>query len=295
MANRLLRHPVPLINESIGNYVLRLCSENSCEVKHISDLIGFNPRGGIGHYYKKLKEKNITKFSELTGMDIKVIEDMTESRFSFDKKNDFGRGIYSSVCPECYREKSYERIHWKNELIKVCLDHESYLVDYCPRCNKEITSNILFSGQCNCGLLINDFNYERCVNKYILQNQNILYQIFNIKCKVPLKESFLYNNISGENYCKFFVYLQYLPGFHAEKLKKFKIFTKTDKCNKRNVIASWIMIDWPLSLYEFVSATFEVNNKYSFTNTIYDTVLLQLEELTVASDLNEGIFNILGK
>jgi hypothetical protein len=45
MADKLLRHQVPYINESIGNYVLRLCSENSCEVNQIADLTGFRLRG----------------------------------------------------------------------------------------------------------------------------------------------------------------------------------------------------------------------------------------------------------
>lgn len=155
MVDRLLRHPVPHINESIGNYVLRLCSENSCEVNQIARLIGFYHLRGIENYYSKLKENNITKFSELTGIDIKVIEDMTANRFSFDDKfseyNDFSCCSEACVCPKCYSERSYERIHWKNKLIKVCLEHEIYLVDECPRCKEKITSNILFNGKCDCG------------------------------------------------------------------------------------------------------------------------------------------------
>lgn len=75
MVDKLLRHPVPYINESIGNYVLRLCSENSCEVNQIADLIGLSGKS-IENYYRKLKEENITKLSELTGIDVKVIEDI---------------------------------------------------------------------------------------------------------------------------------------------------------------------------------------------------------------------------
>jgi hypothetical protein len=57
MAERLLRHPVPYINESIGSYILRLCSENSCKANQIADLIGFYHLRGIENYYRKLKEK----------------------------------------------------------------------------------------------------------------------------------------------------------------------------------------------------------------------------------------------
>ena len=42
MVDRLLRHPVPYMNESIGSYVLRLYSENSCEVNQIARLINLN-------------------------------------------------------------------------------------------------------------------------------------------------------------------------------------------------------------------------------------------------------------
>lgn len=64
MADRLLRHPVPYLNESIGSYLLRLCSENSCEVNQIADLIGFNLRS-IDNFYIKLNEKHISNLSEI--------------------------------------------------------------------------------------------------------------------------------------------------------------------------------------------------------------------------------------
>ena len=178
MADRLLRHPVPYTNESIGNYVLRLCSENSCRVNQIAELIGFFLRG-IDNFYGELKEKHIVRFSEVTGIDTKVIEDMTAKRFNFGYRNDYTSHTKAGVCPKCYSEESYERIHWKNELIKVCIDHEIYLVDECPRCKEKITINKLFYGKCECGLLISDIKSTKCDNEYVVLVYNCGHEKFN--------------------------------------------------------------------------------------------------------------------
>ena len=283
MVNRLLRHPVPFINESIGNYVLRLCSENSCEIKHISDLIGLKWKRS-GDYYRKLKDENIIKFSDLTGIDVKVIEDMTVSRFRFQNYIDYGFCTEACVCPKCYSEISYERIHWKNKLIKVCLDHKIYLVDECPNCKKRITSKILFNGKCDCGLLINDFKYAKCANEYILQSQNILYQIFNIKSRVPLKEcDFLYNSILSKDYCHLLYHLQYLATRYEEDFNDLGFFSDNDGYLNSNIIAAWIMFDWPANLITFLNilncldikyinrSSFEVDGEWwEYSNLIED-------------------------
>jgi|GEM_PF-3259225 hypothetical protein len=284
MADRLLRHPVPYINESIGNYVLRLCSENSCEVNQISDLIGFKLRG-IGHYYRKLNEENITKFSELTGIEIKVIENMTTNRFSFDMYSDFSCHTEAYVCPICYRERSYERIHWKNRLIKVCLDHEIYLVDECPHCKEKISSDIVFLGKCNCGLHIIDFNYFKCVNEYVLHGQNILYQIFNIRSSVPLIVcDLLFNTLSRVDYCNLLSHLQYLTELYTDGLNDLEIFFDNDDGFKSYIIASWIMVDWPTNLIKFLNilncldinyinrSSFEVDNQSAYSESYMDVI-----------------------
>lgn len=285
MVDKLLRHPVPYINESIGNYVLRLCSENFCSVSQISNLIEFYNMRFVENYYRKLKEKNITNLSDLTGFDLDVIEDMTANRFCFDEKNDFSCRTEACVCPKCFSERSYERIHWKNKLIKVCLDHEIYLLDECPRCKEKITSNIIFNGRCNCGLLINDFKYSKCVNEYILRNQNILYQIFNIKSSASLeKNELLYNTISGEDYCKLLFHFQNLAMLYSDDLNDIGLFCDSDEGFISNIIASWIMIDWPVNITKFLDilncldikyinrSSFEVNNELSFDAVYTDMI-----------------------
>lgn len=284
MVDKLLRHPVPYLNESIGNYILRLCSENSCEVKQIADMIGLRQRG-IENFYRKLKEENITRLSELTGIEIEVIEDMTVNNLSFYKDIDFGRRSEACVCPKCYSERPYERIHWKNKLIKVCLDHEIYLLEECPRCKKMITSNVLFNGKCDCGLFVKDFYYAKCVNEYILQNQNILYQIFNIKSIAPLREGdLLHNTLSDKYYCILLYHLQKLALLYDEDLSDLGIFFKNDEGFKSFVIASWIMFDWPVNLIALLDilncldikyinrSSFEVDNNLFFENVYTERI-----------------------
>jgi len=270
MVDMLLRHPVPYINESIGNYVKRLCSENWCKLDQLTRLIGIYHFIGIEKYYRKLKEENIIKFSELTGIDIKVIENMTANRFCFDKNNDFSYRNEACVCPKCYSESSYERIQWKNKLIKVCLDHMIYLVDECPRCKERITSDILFNGQCVCGLLIKDFKYGKCDNEHIIQNQNILYQIFNIKSRAPLYQyDLLYNSLSAEDYCEFLCYLQKLAARYIEDLNDIWTFYDNDEGYKCNIIASWIMLDWPVNLINILNILNDLDIKY-ITRSSYE-------------------------
>jgi hypothetical protein len=165
MVDRLLRHPVPYKNESIGNYVLRLCSENSCKINQVTELIGLKWKS-IENFYIKLKEENINKFSELTGIDVKVIEDMTLSRFRFQDHIDYRNCTEACVCPKCYSEISYERIHWKNKLIKVCIDHEIYLVDECPNCKK--------------GFQVIFFYMVNVIVGYLLMTLNMLNVLMNI-------------------------------------------------------------------------------------------------------------------
>ncbi len=253
MADRLLRHPVPYTNESIGNYVLRLCSENSCRVNQIAELIGFFLRG-IDNFYGELKEKHIVRFSEVTGIDTKVIEDMTAKRFNFGYRNDYTSHTKAGVCPKCYSEESYERIHWKNELIKVCIDHEIYLVDECPRCKEKITINKLFYGKCECGLLISDIKSTKCDNEYVLKNQNILYQIFNIKSRVSLNESnMLFNTLSSMDYCNLLYHLQNIASQYADDLNNLETFLENDGGLNSSIIASQIMFDWPTGLINFLN------------------------------------------
>ncbi len=61
----------------------------------------------IKNYYKKLKDESITKFTELTCIDVKGIEDMTVSRFK--DHTDFRCCTEASVCPKCYSQRSYEK------------------------------------------------------------------------------------------------------------------------------------------------------------------------------------------
>jgi hypothetical protein len=277
------------MNESIGSYVLRLCAENSCEVNQISDLIGLKLRG-IGHYYRKLKEENIAKFSELTGIDIKVIDDMTTNRFSLNMYSDFSCRAEACVCPKCYSERSYERIHWKNNLIKVCVDHEIYLVDECPHCKEKITSNILLNGKCNCGLLISDFKYAKCVNEYLLENQKILYKIFDIKSRASLKEcDLLYNALSGRDYCDLLCHLQNLAKQYVEGLNDLDILIDNDEGFKSNIIASWIILDWPANIISFLNYLNQLDIKY--INRSFFEVDYEFRRYTVIDERFMRIFN----
>lgn len=279
MADRLLRHPVPYLNESIGSYLLRLCSENSCEVNQIADLIGFKLRG-IDNFYIKLNEKHISNLSEITGIDINVIEEMTFKRFCFDKNSDYNR-LTSSVCPICYNEEAYERVHWKNELIKVCLDHEIYLVDECPRCKGKITCNILFNGKCDCGLHIKDIKDTTSVNKYVLHVHNVLYQIFNIKSKTLKKEyDLLYNTLPNEDYCNLLSHLLYIAKLYSEDLYDIDIFFDNNGVYKNYIIASWVMLDWPVNLVKFLNILYCLDIKY-----------INRSSFEVDNDIYTGIFN----
>ncbi len=293
MADRLLRHPVPYINESIGNYVLRLCSENSCALNDIADLIGFKLRG-IDKFYGNLKEKHIVKLSESTGIDIKVIEDMTANRFCFnDRYNDFRCSTEAFLCPKCYSESSYERIHWKNKLIKLCLDHQIYLVDECPGCKDKITSKMIFNGKCNCGLLLNDFSYTKCVNESVLHNQNIMYQIFNIKNSVSFKKyDLLYNSLSGEDYCLFYHHLVKIATQYAEDLNILNIFTKNDDYHRSTVIAAWLMLNWPINLINFLNVLNSLDIKYINRISSFEVGLESLSMYMYREKISEKFMRI---
>ncbi len=293
MADRLLRHPVPYLNESIGNYVLRICSENSCELSQFASLIGFYHRRSIENYYNNLSKVHISKFYEITGIDIKSIEDMTEKRFRFDDYSDYRRGIHASVCPKCYSERPYERIHWKNKLISVCLEHEIYLVNKCPRCNNEITSNFLYNGKCDCGLPIKYFNYVKCINEYIIRSQKIMYQIFNIKTIVPLNENdFLYNTMSGKDYCIFFYHLQKLATLYDEDIKEIGTFCDVDDRYISNIFASWIILEWPVNLITILNILNDLDIKYINRSSFEDVDLYLYYDYTdVIEEKFSRIFN----
>lgn len=146
--------PKPLSGESFWSYTLRLAEQNGVSVLTILNAIKnwkqkYVQRADFGLLdVSPGSIVDIEKFSGLTGH---TVQELLHTTFHplltrFGVNEDFQRSRFMSglildtyrFCPQCLEETKYYRLLWKMSPVISCVEHNVYLVERCPACNKQI-------------------------------------------------------------------------------------------------------------------------------------------------------------
>jgi hypothetical protein len=187
--------PEPFHDEFISSYLYRLARENgrtvgsflkSSEIEaiingnyaYLCQLTGFNKDIFLATFYNK--------FNRLLLYNIGLSKDPRESWFARET---------IKVCPFCFREEQYYRIHWKMHFSFSCTKHKLFLVRRCPKCSARLKDmsfgNILPLGICHkCKAEITDLPIIPIDNFEKIEMQNAFDQLLhaaNLNSQVVIK------------------------------------------------------------------------------------------------------------
>ena len=90
---------------------------------------------------------DFSTLSELTGVDVKILESLTYEQTEPGMLSLFGSAIpryyirfaTPKICPSCLREAAYTRKLWDLGPVTACPHHSALLLDECPGCKKRIS------------------------------------------------------------------------------------------------------------------------------------------------------------
>jgi hypothetical protein len=160
---QLLRTPAPQPDESLMGYILRLSETNYCGTpKWVLDLGGLKIHN-LKEGWRKLCDDGVdfTLFKQIARLSE---EEVNEMKHEFIRSSDYEqchaqwhvpisslRFDWPMICPDCLRENPYCRKFWDLQVVTVCPQHHSLLLDICPSCQKLITWNRKSVSRCSCG------------------------------------------------------------------------------------------------------------------------------------------------
>jgi len=143
-------HPQPQNNELISSYMDRLSKANMfTRFALLSDIGMVSEKHSIVkcNINTAIDEESLTKLSNRTGFPIDRLKAMTASRYADMITAESGQSsrwhlsnsywfnaTRIKVCPFCFKENNYYRIHWKLQLFNACIKHKVILIDKCHKC-----------------------------------------------------------------------------------------------------------------------------------------------------------------
>lgn len=81
----------------------------------------------------------------------------------------------SKFCPYCIREKYYHHVYWDIFFVTICMKHNCFLIDKCPKCDARLKLPKLMNQFCDCGHCFMDegFNIEQ-PNSFVFEAQETI-------------------------------------------------------------------------------------------------------------------------
>jgi hypothetical protein len=218
--NKLLKIVMPLKDESLLSYLSRLSRANHIDLIWLFEIIDYSyMRYNIQGVNSLCNYEKIDNICHLTNLSVDDIKQMVVHRFSnglWDNSSNainnhfYNRFIddkYSKFCPICMQENCYERIYWKLEVVRICHKHRVFLIDKCPRCNVNITSNIIIEGRCRCGATLEKFDYKDQISSLLYENQIRLFTYLTICTQNNKLSDNLLNNLNSDEYIRIYDFL----------------------------------------------------------------------------------------
>jgi hypothetical protein len=233
MTSKLLYHPMPLSDEGLNGFLLKLAAGNK--------LTAIN------------KLWNGGKFSLAALMVSLGLQENTAGlqRLFRQRDNVGNRPLWnlrtSRYCPDCLREQSYWRQEWELSLMTVCHRHGGTLVEVCAACDHTLTWRRSALLSCTCG-----HDLCRATTKQADEKESRLAQI-------------LANKLHGED--SDITYLQSLDlkqlhfliitlGVYANPAARLALREqKIDSLNEAQSLvntASDVLLNWPKGFYQML-------------------------------------------
>lgn len=153
-------------DESVLSFINRTLTANY--ISHIPYALKLKPqsyRSNFNHLskssviYKEVKELVEKGGGDLDGLLLNQYDEVYLGDKFAEVKGKFGRYYLlnrTKFCPSCMKQDFYHRRLWDIQDIFVCLEHNRYLIEFCPNCNEAVTVKMLMSKRCKCGQLFNN-------------------------------------------------------------------------------------------------------------------------------------------
>lgn len=263
MEYKLLRHPSPYRHESVMSYLYRLAEENYYTFNEIKKLFKISYTLTYERFNKDISDRSIKLIANATNKDQETIYKMTLKRFDFWKMENENSHKYSyfrdtiltkhlKYCPCCLNENNYERIHWKLEPIKVCLDHKVFLIESCNNCGEELPKDWYVKGKCKCGFKLTDATPQICFNDLIIEGQKKMYKALGLYNEETKKNDIFYYKLITKEYIEIINYFNSLVISNIEVFDSLQFFLDEKNNNikvKTLIYVEWILCNWPASIY----------------------------------------------
>lgn len=260
----VLIRPKVLRDESLGSYIYRICDANLCKLAWICEPLKVPKKFVHGALNLGSNKEVISIISGRTGFTNDELLNMTIQRFKSKIKiqeyEDFGIDYnLRSFCPLCIKEKPYHRIYWQHDLIKICLTHNTILVDRCL-CGRSIGISEIFYNKCVCGVILSDIEPSYNSNDLIYFSQLRVYKALDINIEniKSYSDNEMYLNYKKEIFMVLYCMLNYIINEEIEK-NSLEVFNKifSIELSKSLQLATIQLIEemlkeWPLNFYKFL-------------------------------------------
>ena len=264
---KLLRHTLPRKEESLLSYIYMLARENHCTLDWLIEEFKLYYIGSwIGIDLLNDKEK-IHHIAEIISNNEKTIFIMTLNKYSQNLSDSAGESLKTSdsrfkkyirynstaFCPLCINKENYFKTYWHLSPIKVCLEHNAFLLEECSCCGNEITLPQIVYDKCNkCGAKLSLINPDLCTDILALECQNKVYQAFGIMLKEGTYKHDYFNKLSSTDYLD---YVYYFMNFVFNNHIGFR-FRREDSIKNRHskdlytlLSVEKIFVNWPQYFY----------------------------------------------
>jgi hypothetical protein len=252
-SKHLLLVPKPFPDESINGYIQRIAYDNGYDnANWLYSLKGI---------YRSLKtstsqEKDLAQLAKFLNVEYKCLYNLTFlDHFSENEmiiKYLFRQGIttHSKYCPKCFKDQGYHNKYWDLSFNFFCYKHHLLLIDFCPNCNKAISSNLQNMYTCLCGFPLHQLPLVKAPIEYSFIGK-LIEDIF--RGKLSSNESIL-TTLSPRDFSNLILFI--IQQLYFEKYKKIsKISTEFNKGEEYISIvndAFQIFQSWPNRFYEFL-------------------------------------------
>jgi hypothetical protein len=254
LLDHLLCVPDSYGNESINGYIQRIALENGYEnANWIYSLKGI---------HKNLKtrttiENDLLLLSKLLNKDYNQLLGLTYLH-TFSENSDrlpllLRQGVnrHSKYCPECFKETGYHNKYWDISYNIFCYKHNLRLIDFCPNCQKALSSNLKNLFSCLCGYQLFELPKIEVPKEYTYIGK-LIEGIFNRK--KDLKEPYLNNLTPGDFSFLILFIIHYLYYERYREHSKIASSFNNPKVYTEVIVETFnIFTFWPTSFYEFLN------------------------------------------
>lgn len=292
----LLRYTPPYENECLTSYLYRLAVKNSCSVDWILNEIGLKHVSSTHKIDHLNRTDSILKLSEMLNCSIETLFNMTVHKYSnnlWDPNKYNTKGKYRAVelflrhnpayCPLCLREEKYNRLYWYLYPIRICIFHETYLIDRCPWCGKLINSFNIASSVCFCGKPLEKFEPRKTYSKMLIDSQRRNYAAFDIILNADdINISIIKSKIE---YINLFMFIANLfdsaeKGYIRTYMHEYRVELKFGT-EQKNEFIEGIISNWPYRFTEAFIRFFCDYGKYYLKDDIWilDSMITSLNHI----------------